>query len=129
MYKDCLKRCFYHLKDFDLFGNRSCKLKYRTILGNDVFISDIASRTCLLRVYTSEPFPYRKLLGDLFKCQKLQKCPLGKRKGLLFPVCETVMSMIVEPKFLKQFNSVPKTYFTEDYRWVPLIFDLILGIL
>ena len=42
MYKDCLKRYFYHQEEFDLFGNLRCM---REILGNDIFISEIASWT------------------------------------------------------------------------------------
>ena len=37
-YKDCLKRCFRHLEEFDLLGYLSPKS-----LGNDIFISENAS--------------------------------------------------------------------------------------
>ena len=45
MYKDCLKRYFYHLEEFDLFGYFSWKLKCPKILGNDILILEIASWT------------------------------------------------------------------------------------
>ena len=45
MYKDCLKRYFYHPGEFDLFGYLSWELKCPEIIGNDIFISEIASWT------------------------------------------------------------------------------------
>ena len=46
MFKDCLKRCFYHLEEFDLFGYLSSNLKCSPkILENNIFISEIASYT------------------------------------------------------------------------------------
>ena len=35
----------------------------------------------------------QKLPGDLFKYQKLKKYPFRKRKGLLFPGCESFREM------------------------------------
>ena len=43
MCKDCPERCFYHLEEFDLFGYLGWKLKCPKILGNEIFISEIAS--------------------------------------------------------------------------------------
>ena len=61
-----------------------------------------------------EPFADPKLLGDLFKCQKSQKYPFRKRKGLLFPGCRIFLGdglvrkstavFNVKPKFLVQFG-------------------------
>ena len=59
-----------------------------------------------------EPFVHPKLLGDLFKCQKLQKYPFRTRKGLLFTnllgdvlVKKSIAVCNVKPKFLEQLGS------------------------
>ena len=43
MFKDCLKRRFYHLEEFYPFGYRSSISKLPKILGNGFFISEIAN--------------------------------------------------------------------------------------
>ena len=43
MYKDFPERCFYHVEKFDLYGYLSWKVKCPKILGNEIFISEIAT--------------------------------------------------------------------------------------
>lgn len=64
-------------------------MKCSKILGNDIFISQIASWTAHSRNFPNESFALPKLLGVLFESQKLQIYYFRKRKGLLLPCCES----------------------------------------
>ena len=43
MFKDCLKRCFHQLEKFNLFGFPTKELNCPKNLGNEIFLSKIAS--------------------------------------------------------------------------------------
>ena len=64
-------------------------MKCSKILGNDIFISEIASWTAHSRNFPKESFALPKLLDDLFESQKLQIYPFRKREGLLLPCCKS----------------------------------------